>query len=267
MAKRIILLIILVVSTFLIFAQKNISELLGEIIKAKQIYEKLEIAYAQNNLDSINQVLVDWNNQVQPNSYDFIHQNDTVLSVFEIYNIFFMPFDLLKLGNWEWGNRLNSGCKYAVVQENINFVVLDSQNLDEINFEEPTKKITNFRPPLNIDKSRILYLSNEYIIAIYAFLSSGWANCPINNTMASSLEKEEIDKRYLMLRKLMPILPGHSGHYWHIATQPEISLIVFNNKFTSAKIYFRVAYQGGVATIEKEDKQWLIKESKSTWIE
>jgi hypothetical protein len=63
------------------------------------------------------------------------------------------------------------------------------------------------------------------------------------------------------------VLHGHWGGYWHIATHPDVSNIIFNHSFTKAQIVFRVGYQGGEAMAEKHDDQWIITNSKTTWIE
>src|SRR5438093_12161670 len=89
---------------------------LTSIYPAKQLERKLEELYNQRKTDSLDQFFTGWNKTVQPNTEAFIHQNDTVNAVFGVYKAIYKPFNLLQLGDWEWGNKLNENCRYVVVQ-------------------------------------------------------------------------------------------------------------------------------------------------------
>ncbi len=218
--------------------------------------------------DSFGQIFIDWNRRVKPNVDDFINQNDTINAVFNVYKEFYKPLDLLKLGDWEWGNDLNAKCKYVVIQNKIFYTVLLSDNFDDFDREKSKKdSIENFRPPINMDKNRVLYLTKDYADAINGFLGTESTKISEGNIMSPSQLKEEGERRYEILRPYIPILHGHWGGYWHLATHPRISIIIFNKTLTRAKIDFRVGYQGGEATLEKNGSSWIIKESKATWIE
>jgi len=78
---------------------------------------------------------------------------------------------------------------------------------------------------------------------------------------------EESEKKYNILRSYIPILHGHWGGYWHIVTHPDVSIIIFNKTLTKARVDFSFGYQGGETILEKEGDDWVIKESKETWIE
>ena len=82
-----------------------------------QLTDKLELSYKQAQPDSLRQIFINWNKTVKPNSDDFIRQNKTINALFDVYKEFYKPFNLLKLGDWEWGNKLNSECEYVVVQK------------------------------------------------------------------------------------------------------------------------------------------------------
>ena len=104
-----------------------------------QINDKLEFGFKQIQPDSIGQIFVNWNKTIKPNSNEFIHQNDTINALFNVYKEFYKPLDLLKLGDWEWGNDLNSKCKYVVVQNKIFYSVLLTDNFDDFDWEKSKK--------------------------------------------------------------------------------------------------------------------------------
>jgi hypothetical protein len=233
-----------------------------------QLNDKLEFSFKQMKPDSFEQIFVDWNREIKPNSDDFIHQNDTINAVFEVYKEFYMPLDLLKLGDWEWGNDLNSKSKYVVVQNKIFYSIMLTENFDDFDWQKSKKdSIENFRPPINLDKNKILYLTDEYAKSINKFLGTESTKLGEGNIMNPSRPEGESEKRYEILRPYIPILHGHWGGYWHLETHPEISVIIFNKTLTKAKIDFRVGYQGGETILEKNGNNWTIKESKATWIE
>ena len=120
--------------------------------------------------------------------------------------------------------------------------------------------INDFRPSLNIAKEHVLYLLPEYKEAIYMFLK------PDKDENIYIFDPHYGNERSAFIRPYISVLNGHWGG-WHIETHPYINIIIFNKSLNKAKIYFRVGYQGGEATLEKNNSVWIISESKETWIE
>jgi hypothetical protein len=235
---------------------------------AAEFNDKLEFNFKQARPDSFEQLFIDWNRTIKPNSEDFIHQNDTIHVVFDVYKAFYKPLDLLKLGDWEWGNKLNSKCRYVVVQNKLFYSILLTDNFDDFDWKKSRKdSIENFRPPIDLDRNKVLYLTNEYATSINKFLGAESTKLGEGNIMNPSRPAGESEKRYEVLRSFIPILHGHWGGYWHLETHPHVSVIIFNKTLTKAQIHFRVGYQGGEAILEKTGNEWTIKESKATWIE
>lgn len=233
-----------------------------------QLNDKLEHFFKQEQPDSFYDFFNDWNRNIQPNSDNFINQNDTINAVFSVYKEFYKPLDLLKLGKWEWGNKLNSESKYVVVRNKIFYSVLPNDNFDDFSWKKSKRdSIVNFRPPINLDKNKVLYLTDEYAKSISIFLGTESTELGEGNIMSPSKAKGESFKRYEVLRTYIPILHGHDGGYWYLQTHPDINVIIFNKALTEAKIDFRVGYQGGEAMLERIENMWIIKESKATWIE
>jgi len=239
-----------------------------ELQPAKELHEKLETVFQLSSTNDLEQFFIDWNESVSPNSVEFISQNDTVEAIYEVYKLFYDPFDLTKLGSWEkMGINLNSNCKYVAVQNKIIYGVVE-----DTSFESPYSyyispsyydTINDFRPSLNLAKEQVLYLLPEYEEALNMFLRTE----PFGTEPTFIYSYEDILKKYEFIRPYIPILRGHWGWYWHLSTHPFINQIVFNKTLDKAKIYFRVGYQGGEATLEKNSNVWVINESKATWIE
>ena len=233
-----------------------------EIKAAEELYEELEAAFQFSSTNALEQFLNDWNESVPSNSAKSLEQKE----IYDIYKEFYTPFNLLRLGNWQWGNSLNSNSKYVAIQNYIEFAIIKEEFFDiwfrsdiyeSINFE----MIEDFRPSLNLAKNQILYLLPEYAEAFNMFLKTE----PFGT---DNVYTEDVRKKYEFIRPYIPVLQGHWGYHWHIATHPEINRIFMNPERTRAKIDFRVGYQGGEAIFTKHAaSKWIITESKATWIE
>ncbi len=230
--------------------------------------DKLEIAFKQISTDTLGHIFLEWNEKIKPNTTEFIEQNDTIKAVFDVYKEFYKPLDLLKLGDWEWGNNLNSNCKYVAVQNKIFYAVMLPDSFDDFSWNTSHKdSINNFRPPLNIDNKRILYLTTEYEKALNQFLGTESTEMGTPNIMNPSRSDGESEKRFEKIRPFIPVLHGHWGGYWHLETHPVVGYILLDKTLTKAKIDFRVGYQGGETILEKQGNKWIIKKSNATWIE
>lgn len=220
------------------------------------------------NFDGFKYFFEDWNKSIEQNKIEIIDQNDTVHNIFEVYRLIYRPFELPTLGAWEGENRLNSSCEYAVIQNKIFYSVIPSNNLDDFDWKKSKRdSIVDFRPPIELGKDKILYLTSDYQKALRNFLGTESTDVGEENLMHPSIPEGESADRYLMLRPYIPIIHGHWGRYWHLETHPYVSIIILNKTMTKAKIDFRVGYEGGEAILEKDDNSWTIKESKSTWVE
>jgi hypothetical protein len=221
-----------------------------------ELYAKLENAFQLSSITDLEQFFTDWNKSVSPNTIEFIKQNDFIETIYEVYKEFYKPLDLMMLGDWDW--NVNSNCKYVAVQNKIYYGIVEDSLLESpyINYPYTLDSINDFRPPLNLTKEQILYLLTEYEQALNMFLGAN-----------PSVPQSDIDKRYAFIRSYIPIFRGHWGNYWHITTNLEVALILLGTNKVTAKVLFRVGYQGGQATLKKEANEWTIVESHATWIE
>jgi len=216
---------------------------------AEELCKELERAFQSSSTSELEQFFAHWNTSVSSNT----GQNEIVKVLYEIYREFYSPFDLKRLGDWEGGNSLNSNCKFAAVQNKIYYAVVEKEVFNTWYNIEKFDSISDFRPILNLEKSKILYLLPEYKEALNFFIG----------TVAS----ENTQARYEFVRPYIPILYAHEGGRWYLATHPEVSRILLTPDKTVAKLFFRVGFQGGEATLEKKNNIWIITESRATWIE
>lgn len=247
--------------------ERTVNDNYQPLYTVAELVDKLENS-VDTSSNRLSKFFNEWNESITSNTEDFINQNDSIKAVFNVYRTFYKPLNLLELGDWEWGNELNSNARYVAVQNKIFYAVLPGNNLDKYDWKTSrTDSIDNFRPPILIGTDSVLYLTKEYELAISSFLGSEMTELGEGNIMSPSRPIEESQQRFELIRPFVPILAGHWGGYWHIESHPDASLIVFNQELTKARISFRVGYQGGSAILEKQNGQWVITESKETWIE
>ena len=219
---------------------------------AEELCAELESAFQSSSTSASDRFFADWNTSVSSNT-DSIGQNDIIKTIYDVYREFYSPLDLLRLGDWEWGNGLNSNCKYVAVQNTIYYAVVEKEVFTTWYNIEKYDSINDFRPLLNLEKSKVLYLLPEYKQALNLFIG----------TQAS----ENTQKRYEFIRPYIPILYAHEGGRWYLATHPEVNRMLLTPDKTAAKVFFRVGFQGGETTLEKNNTTWEITESRATWIE
>jgi hypothetical protein len=231
----------------------------------------VELTELSENIKSLQRFFHDWNQSSEPNDSSFINKNDTIKAVYDVFKTVYKPLDLNRLGNWEVGNELNVDSKYVVIQSDIRYSVLPSDSIETHSRDDNLKlvadTIVNFRPTVDLDKSKVLYLTQRHKSLINKFLGVESTSVGEPNLMSPSSPQGESSKRYDILRRFIPVSHGHWGGYWHIGTHPEVGRIVFNQSLTKARVYFRVRYQGGEASLEKQPDGWQITSSRDTWIE
>lgn len=231
-----------------------------------ELLKKFNAEYKNGINPTMSPLFVEWNSLIAPNGGQSTTHNDTTNALYAIFKIVYQPHHLSKLGDWEW-DKLNSNEKYVVVQNKLFYSVVD---VIENPLEPRGNKldsIVNFRPIVSLEAGKVLYLTSEYRTAINKFLGSDYLPLGTGGVMNPAMPTGESQKRAEALSKYITILHGHWGNYWYLETHPEISQIVLNKSLNRAKVFYRVGYMGGETSLIKQGKQWLMTESKSTWIE
>ena len=234
--------------------------------------KNLEKAYKKKSQKQYSQFLQQWHKESIPiTSFDSL--SDPKKDVYQIYKDFYNPFNLNRIGTGEWGDKLYSGIDYVIVQ---NSIYIYTYKTDSLNFHifDNTKSlvlskdsIINFRPELQFEHAKILFLLPKYESVINKFL--GTKNYPLGTggIMSPSRARGISARRLKFMNKKLKIIHGHWGGYWHIETHPKVYSIDFNKDRTIAKVNYRLVYQGGEAVYIKQNGEWQFKEAYLTWIE
>ena len=231
------------------------------IYTADEISSKFDSALLEKNDKGFEKIFIEWNKLVKPNTKDFINQNDVFSAIFSIYMEFYKPNNIDALGIKLSRNIISSKNNYVIVQNQIQYSVISFDSIDDIDINTiKTDTINNFRPPVNVDSGKVLYLTQEYYEALLKYL------------YGDSDNYDAREKQIMYYEKISPFITLHRSHwggYRCIVTYPYITLILFDNTLTKAKIYFNVWFDKAETLMEKADGKWAIKESKvvSSWIE
>jgi hypothetical protein len=281
--KKVLISLITISLVFTIYSckQKTTGKIEEEIVPQyteAQLYEQLSKAIKVPSSDSLDLFFSQWNRSIKPDSNLYIEQNDTLKAIFSAFKAFYSPNDLSRLQlDGYVDNGVNAGTRYFVVQKQIQYFVVFSDILDidedvDLFVDEDGKHpdnisgmLNNFRPPVYIEADKVLYATDEYNGAVTRLLEEE-RRCIGDNNIGKENDADYI-KDYKRISEYISVLPGHWGYFWHIDTHPYVDWIIFNNKFTRARIDYRIKFEGASTIMEKVAGEWKIIESKWTWIE
>lgn len=208
-----------------------------------QLQQRLSRYYDLNNRDSLENLLLQWRNQIKPSRADFVRQNDTLENLFQIFTDLYQPF---KFGNHRTENYFLGNSNCVVIQNEIKYDVVSEQEYQRLvynssegypydtayEFYKPARTLLNFRPQVSLGNVKCVYLTTEYKQALNDFLGLGSFNGDI-------IHNDTIFKRYNFISATLPIVYGHWGGYWHLETFPIIERILFAPDFEHAAVDFR----------------------------
>ncbi len=259
--KRIISIILLVAGIISCENSDDIKPLQER--EPSEILNHLNWAYEKNSLSELKNILNYWNlENLSRKNFSKAHAIEK--DIYEIYKEFYTPFDLDRIGNSEWGNSIYNGVEYVIVQ---NYLYYDF-NLDSEEYHyELIDTLWNFRPELDFGHVKVLYLSDNYAQALNEFLGTDHTPLGTGGIMNPAQPAEESYERQQFLNKVLLIVHGHWGGYWHLETHPEVYMIRFNEDLNKARIFFRLIYEGGEAEFSKKNGKWTMLSSQLTWIE
>ena len=126
--------------------------------------------------------------------------------------------------------------------------------------------INNFRPKINVDGMKAVYLTEEKKYVLTRFLGEEQLDMGHGSIMAPARARADSQKRKEFLSHAAPIIHGH-WNGWHLVTHPEVSAIVLNEDLSQACVEFRLGYRGGETVFNKKNGIWELESSQLTWIE
>jgi hypothetical protein len=183
-------------------------------------------------------------------------------AAYDVYETVFQPHDS-SLGVSEFGADLYADVRYVVVPSTLEVACMADISPEESLFEmaEPlaVMPIKEFRPRVDAAGTEVLYLTPEYEAAISGFLNA--------IDRADDDSAAEAAARLEFLAGDIRVQHGHWGDYWHIASFPEVSGMLFDEPLARAQAHYRIGYQGGSAYLERAADHWTIVSAGLTWIE
>ena len=222
---------------------------------AQQITEDLEFAYKQREPVLIENFFSEWQKNVKPNSIEFINQNETIAAIYSVFDTFYKPNDLMKIGNWACVDDINLNCEYIVIQNQIVYSIVNSSNINEVDLNISKKNlISNFRPQITSESKNVLYLTDEYEESINDFLGKESSE-PLEVEAMQPSQNQGNERKIKLLKQHIPILHDYWGRTWQLETYPYVNRIIFNKSITKARVEFYAGFQNGQALLEKKRKQ------------
>ncbi len=205
---------------------------------AEYLSKQLETAYKENDSVRLNALFEEWHKSVKPNTDEFIHQNKVYTAIYDIYKVFC---------------KLKGKPMYFVVQNQIDYMVADS---------EPDT-IMNFRPP--IEKFKVVYLTKEYREALINFSLEKIYKEKGEHVASIDLYNESSIRAQRLIHYIDVSGPGF-GFSWTLESSPVLSRIFFNKELTQAIAHYYENFQGGEVTFEKVKDKWVMKNMKKTYM-
>ena len=126
-----------------------------------------------------------------------------------------------------------------------------------------------FRPDVQFDGKKTVYLTEEYVSLLNLFFSES----PVyhSDTVAEISHGNckflsGSDQRMNFIRKAAYIIPGHwEGIQYE--TFPIAHNIIFNIDMNRAVVQWECHYHGGDAVLVKQDGEWVVVSCRSIWME
>lgn len=224
-----------------------------------QIVEDLQQAYRDASLPAYQEILEQWAADVSAKREKDL-DTETEKNIYSIFQIFYSPDDISRLGDHEWG-EMYTNYDYAVVQNHVYY----NYGYHDYDPYLGADTIWDFRPEIEIEGKTVLYLTDDYGRAIYDFL--GMEENPFRPEGAVKVYPiDKMTKRLEFLQEYLPIITGHWGCYLHIETHPEMLSLSFTEDEDRAMAFFRVGYMFGQAYFSRGN-EWKLDSSEINMIE
>ena len=224
--------------------------------EAKKLTAQLEEAYQENSKEKLRVFFQTWHKSVEPLGVVFI--DDPVLKeVHRVYQAFYNPFDLERIGMSERGKDIYKGVEYVILQGEISYGVVGKN-----------RKYTttdNFRPARKLEGVTTVILTPAYQKALTDFIEE--RHNPIGAGKIAQPTGANVPRcRWIFLESLIEIIPGHRGGFY-LETHPKVNAIRFNPTHTNALLTYRIGCQSGRAEMHKEGTKWVLDSAGLPWID
>jgi len=265
--------------------------------------EHLWNSYKQKSTEELDRFFKNWAREIQPiTNAELVKLNDTLQQAYKVFESFYQPKDIEKIGGSEWGNEIYANAKYLVVQSSIRIGFTKTLNKDSVihsnvkkiyptdttmqnkflrkvngKYEPQTLRmfysrdagviidtIKEFRPQIE----RAVFLTEEYESLMNAFLGGKHYELGYRGIMNPAKAKGESKRRLDFINQMVTIFHGHWGGYWILESHPYAYDIIFDSEMKFALVNYKLIYEGGEVLLERQiHDNWKILEARRTWIE
>ncbi len=225
---------------------------------------KLEEAYTLQSDSLLDEFFSKWQNSITVRD-DMDYPNPEVEAAYEIFQDFYKP-DMSDSSDLYYPNY--SKAEFIVVQNHVRLFVTnghDSLFSGRFTYFRKTiltalDQISDFRPDVHFADKKIVYLSENYQIALDQFFYSFHRADDEGYIYYDSLYISFWKKVDFLSQKIR-LARHHGGGGVYYISFPRVDRIIFNKEFTKASISFQGTFaSGGKAYYEKEDSRWVQKE-------
>ena len=238
---------------------------LSSLAQNSQQAKLLRDAYKENSTEKLYEFFDNWAKEVTSNETEA--KDPYVAEAHKVFSAFYQPLD--DAGS-EWGKDLYKKEPYFIVQGSL-WEIKQAKEIPDSYKEFSTlttlDSAVEFRPPVHFEGKKIVYLTEGYKELLNAFLGNVHTELGEQNIMQPAFPIEESEKRHNFFTQAALIFYGHWGGYWQYETYPKANIIIFNQNMDRAKVLFRFIYEGGETILEKQNGEWIVVESRFTWIE
>ncbi len=238
--------------------------------------DELTIACRNNSYELADKFIKEWEASERPiDSQKLAISPEVVKAAYEIFEEFYNPYDIERIGGSEWEKSMYLDAECVIVQEDISINIYDKLPDPGPNLpywyhkKDPIVKIQikDFRPRVSFEGKTVLYLTWRYRDILNSFLGDEHIPFATGSIMNIARAKGESEKRQKFLSKKIQAIHGHWGPSWHLITHPYVRSINFNLSLDKAILSFKIIYEGGEAKFRKENGKWKMIESERSWIE
>lgn len=240
----------------------------------KALQRQIEEAYRRHSTETLGRFFSDWAEASTPLSpVEVASLDPTERSAYAVFEAIYSPKDQSRLGVSEFGLDMYAKVPYLVAPGRM--LVTCASDLRESNDVESDwevsgyVRITRFRPFVKASDARVLYLTPDYEQALHAFLGGDME--PVgsgDSIMNPAAPRAESAARLAFLAPFILIVPGHWGAYWHVTSHPHIGRIDLDEELAHAVVAYRVGYQGGDASLQRDPNgRWDLVSAGLRWIE
>jgi len=258
----------------------------------------LDSAYSLKSSKLLESFFENWLSESKQTRRSLDDLTEIERETYRVYEAFFNPKDLSKIGGNETGQEIYKGTKYFITPSFIKIGLVNSLNRDSL----LEVKLNELKDTARRDKY-LKKINGKYLPRAYYFLGN-WTrtskidtlknfnpnikDClsltPYYDTLLNTFSGTEMDfrNRNIMnpampigeshdraefLGQFIKIWPGHWGGYWHIETFPIVYRITFDSQLKNAVVSYRIIYESGETLLQKENGKWKIVDNRRTGIE